>query len=146
MIKQLTERQQQKLTAANEVLAIFAEGTVISQGDSLSETLRERGWVVSWTNHRGIKVVRRFSASECSGFPVWYNKWGHGGTCCKALTALIRWLQDRPCEFLAWWEYCTGESIKLGGERRGEIVGILRSAGYSYKDSSKGQGKTKTGR
>jgi hypothetical protein len=135
MIKQLTDREQQKLTAANEVLAIFAEGTVISQGD--------RGWMVSWKDYRGIKLVRRFPASERSEFPVWYNRWGRGNTCCKALTALIRWLQDRPCEFLAWWEYCTGESIKLGGDRRGEIVGILRSAGYSYKDSSKGQGKTK---
>jgi hypothetical protein len=126
MIKQLTQRQQQKLTAANEVLAIFAAGTVISQGD--------RGWMVSWKDYKGVMKARRFSTeSKYSDFPVWHNKWGHGGTCCKALTALIRWLQDRPSEFLAWWEYCTGESIKLGGERRGEIVGILRSAGYSYK-------------
>jgi hypothetical protein len=67
MIKQLTERQQQKLTAANEVLAIFAQGTVIRQGD--------RGWVVAWTNHRGIAVVRKFSTTSGGiSFPVWHKK------------------------------------------------------------------------
>jgi hypothetical protein len=122
MIKQLTQRQQQKLTAANEVLAIFAEGTVISQGD--------RGWVVSWTNYRGIKVVRKFSAFKCSDFPVWHHEWGQGGTCCRALTALVRWLQERPTDALGQWQFWTGESVRLGGERRGEIMGILWSVGY----------------
>lgn len=124
MIKQLTDREQQKLTAANEVLAILAPGTAISQGD--------RGWVVSWTDYRGKKVVRRFSTtSKDSVFPSWHRQWGHGGTCCHALTTLVRWLQERPIAHLAWWEYCTGEGVKLGGERRGEIVEILRSAGYA---------------
>ena len=124
MIKQLTDRQQQKLTAANEVLAIFAEGTVISQGD--------RGWEVGWIDYRGKKVVRRFSTtSKDSYFPIWHRQWGHGGTCCHALTALIRWLQERPIAPLAWWEHCTGDWVKLGGERRGEIVGILKAAGYA---------------
>lgn len=130
MIKQLTQRQQQKLTAANEVLAIFAEGTVIGQGD--------RGWVVSWKDYKGIQVVRRFSTiSRDSGFPVWHQKWGHGGTCCYALTTLIRWLQERPMPPLAWWERCTGEEVKLGGERRGEIVDILRLAGYGHEEPLK---------
>jgi hypothetical protein len=131
MIKQLTERQQQKLNAANEVLAIFAPGTVISQGD--------HGWVVSWKNHKGVKLFRRFSALKCCDFPVWHREWGRGGTCCRALTALVRWLQDRPTAFLAWWEYCTGESIKLGGERRGEIMSILRSAGYGNEKMVEGK-------
>jgi hypothetical protein len=127
MIKQLTQRQQQKLTAANEVLAIFAVGTVISQGD--------RGWVVSWTNHKGVMKARRFSTeSKYSDFPIWHHKWGRGGTCCIALTSLVRWLQCRPTDCLIQWQYWTGESIKLGGERRGEIVGILRSAGYGNSE------------
>jgi hypothetical protein len=128
MIKQLTERQQQKLTAANQVLEIFAQGTVISQGD--------RGWVVSWTNYRGIKVVRKFSAFKYSDFPVWHHKWGHGSTYCKALTALVRWLQCRPLEPMSQWQFWTGESVRLGGNRRGEIVDILRSAGYGEVESN----------
>jgi hypothetical protein len=124
MIKQLTDRQQQKLTAANEVLTTFAEETVIDQGD--------RGWVVSWKNHRGIKVVRKFSTiSGGISFPVWHRKWGHSSTCCQALTVLVRWLQERPVPPLAWWEYRTGEEVKLGSDRRGEIVGILDSANYA---------------
>lgn len=124
MIKQLTDREQQKLDAANKVLAIFAPGTEIRQGD--------RGWVVSWTNYRGKKVVRRFSTtSKDSMFPSWHRQWGHGGTCCHALTALIRWLQERPTSPLGHWEQWTGDSVRLGGNQRAEIVDILRAFNYA---------------
>jgi hypothetical protein len=123
LIKQLTDREQQKLTAANEVLAIFAPGTAISQGD--------RGWVVSWTNHKGIEIVRKFSTKSGGiSFPVWHRKWGYGGTSCQALTSLVRWLQERPTSPLSKWEQWTGDLVRLGGNQRAEIVEILRSANY----------------
>jgi hypothetical protein len=109
-----------RLKTVNEALKIFAPNTKIHRGS-------RGGWTVEWTNHRDKTVRRRWAAHAGSHYPVWHQKWGHGGTCCAALTMLMRWLQDRPVYGISVWRYWTGPGILLG---KPALVDLLLEGGW----------------
>jgi hypothetical protein len=112
-----------RLAAAQQILDIIAPTTKI---------ITDRpGIYIQWEQHRGVVMLRRWQLNRGSdSYPVWYGKWGHGGTCTQALAQLVRWLQNKTVLPLSSWKYWTGESVALGQQRRAEIVPILQEAGY----------------
>lgn len=111
----------ERIPAANAVLQCFAAGTTI-------EVPRGR-IIVCWTSHG--TTVRKYWATRGQDFwPVWHNQWGQGGTCCRALSQLVRWIQGRPIWPLRMWRYWTSERVFLGQERGSEMVAALEKAGY----------------
>lgn len=111
-----------KLEAANEALQCFASDTHIER--------RHGGWYVCWTTHNGRRESRRWITRGQDWYPVWSRHWAHGGTCCIALSQLIRWLRDQPVLPLSSWRYWTGPKVALGRDDGPRVVEILRDAGY----------------
>lgn len=94
-----------RLAPANEALASFAHETQIRIGP--------RGVRVAWTTC-GQSFERRWM---CRGgqdtYPVWYRRWGHGGTACAGLAQLIRWVRGQPVVPIGTWRRWAAEQIKL---------------------------------
>ncbi len=106
-----------KLEAANKILASFS-GSIIEP--------RANGFYIMWTNYRGVAIEKRWQ-TRCSDYPTWHHVWGQGGTTCKALSQLIRWLRGQPVLPLSVWKYWSGQSVKLFPP---ESVIWLEEAGY----------------
>lgn len=112
--------KKQKLQVVNAAIAMFAPDTSVRRGLT--------GWVVEWVDWRGRRHRRRWTTNSGSSFwPTWSNKWPHGGTCCMALSQLIRWLQCRPVLGIDTWAYWVGPAIKLADPK---IIEILTKGGY----------------
>jgi hypothetical protein len=110
-----------KLEAVNSVLEAIAPGTWVEKGSN--------GWIVSWKNGSHTLSRRWQTIKGNDHYPVWHHSWGHGGTCCTALSQLMRWLQNRPVFPIGTWKYWTGPTVLLG-RGSGEIVSTLEAAGY----------------
>jgi hypothetical protein len=109
-----------RLETVNAALKHFAPTTTVERGD--------RGWVVTWVDHRGKTHSRRWAVqSRGSSFPSWESSWGRGGTCCAALTQLMRWLQDRPVFGLGVWKHWASPTIKLGND---QLIQLLQDGGW----------------
>lgn len=109
-----------RLATVNQVLAKIAPGTIVIKGCA--------GWDVEWFDPiRARKINRRWAAHEL--YPVWHRRWGHGGTCCTALTMLMRWLQDRPVFGISTWEYWLSPTINLAKGDPG-LIPLLKAGGY----------------
>lgn len=112
-----------KLQVVNAALAIFAPDTTVRRGMN--------GWIVEWTNHHRKTKSRRWSVDSSNSFyPVWEKEWPHGGTCCMALSQLMRWLQNRPVLGLGTWMHWTSPQIGIGGPNSSLLLEILRDGGY----------------
>lgn len=109
-----------RLEVVNKVLAEFAPGTVVKKEGS-------QGWTVHWTNYRGIEITRRWQVRRGGSFyPVWSKLWAHGGTCCAALTQLMRWLQGRSVLPLSTWRYWKSNGLAISCDS----IESLARAGY----------------
>lgn len=112
-----------RIDVANVVLKCFAAET---------ELRIESGHVlVCWTQHGGKKFERRWMTRGQDFYPVWHNKWGHGGTASTALAQLVRWVRGLPVLPLTTWRYWSGERVAL--LRHGnsnEAISALSAAGY----------------
>lgn len=114
--------QAKRLLIANNVLETFAADTWMALLD---------GYVwVHWRRHNGVTDQRRWQTRGQDFYPVWSNRWGHGGTACTALSQLVRWIQGKPVLPLATWRMWTGERVALGRERGVHAVASLAAAGY----------------
>lgn len=113
-----------QLKIANQILELFEPNTRIER--------RPGGFFVVWQTYQGEKITRRFSTfSGGSFYPVWHRKWGHGGTCCVALTQLVRWLQGKSVLPLSTWQYWCGDSVQLiKGDKAHFALNLLSEAGY----------------
>lgn len=108
-----------KLDTANAVLATFAAESRIER--------RQDGYYVVWTTHGGKPIAKRWICRGQDFYPMWANRWGHGGTACTALSQLIRWLQGKPVLPLATWAYWSCDKVKLVPY---SSVAVLLAAGY----------------
>lgn len=111
----------ERLVAANRALECFAPDSKIER--------RRGGWYVVWENYQNEKISRRWQTKGQDWFPTWNRIWAHGGTACRALSQLIRWLRDQPVLCIASWRYWGGESCKLFRNGK-DPVPILLDAGY----------------
>lgn len=92
-----TVEPQKRVEVANLVLTTFAPGTTIG--------IRPDGRVhVMWTNDIGPQD-KVWMVRGQDFYPVWYRKWGHGGTASTALANLIRWVRGLPVVPMSTWEY-----------------------------------------
>lgn len=115
--------QSRRMRVANEVLGIIADQTWLTFSGGYA--------TVNWRQSNGDLFARRWiTRGGQSFYPIWSNKWGHGGTCCTALSQLVRWVQGKPVLPMSTWRYWTGERVALGRERGVEIVQLLTDGGY----------------
>jgi hypothetical protein len=85
----------------------------------------DRLWF-SWRDC-GNEIVRQWQTQARSdSFPVFGNKWAHGGTHCNALCQLARWSQGRNVHPLSIWQHWLGDTVKLGIDgNREKILELL---------------------
>lgn len=113
----------ERLEVANAALMCFAKQTWIEPGPS--------GLVVCWIDFRDEKWRRRWQVRSGQDFyPTWHRHWGHGGTCCTALSQLVRWVRGKPVFSLDVWRYWAGPTVALGRPRGDYLVEALRAGGY----------------
>lgn len=113
-----------KLKAVNEVLSLFAKGTVV-------EFQPGRGIVVTWINAFDKKITRRWQGDPNNeGRPTWFKDYPHGGTIKSALVQLVLWLQNKPVLRLSFWTYWAAEGAGIPWN----VPGILKKAGYPAQD------------
>lgn len=116
------EDHDDRLKRANLVLEYFADGTWLSVS---------RGRIrVNWIRSDGSELSREWQARGNDFYPVWHNKWGHGGTACTALSQLVRWVQGKPVLPLGSWRHWMSRTCYLGREHGPEAIEILRDGGY----------------
>jgi hypothetical protein len=112
-----------RIDVANEVLQLFAAGTSIEKPKG--------GVFVTWERWRPPgKVTKRWQCRGSGFYPVWHRQWGHGGTACRALSQLVRWIQEKPVLPLSTWRFWTGKSVRLGRENGPRILELLAAGGY----------------
>ena len=111
------------LETANAVLDCFAQGTSISIRPKV-------GVVVSWSQSNGKQFSKRWMTRGQDFYPVWSQKWGHGGTACTALSQLVRWVKEQPVLPLGTWQYWTNPKCYLARARGPELVKLLEDGGY----------------
>lgn len=114
--------KEDRLEVANRVLQTFATDTAME--------LETGHVVISWTT-QSTTFRRRWMTRGQDFYPVWKNKWPHGGTASTALSQLVRWVQGKPVLPIASWEYWSSDRIKL--IRFGDAVEVLRQGGYPEK-------------
>lgn len=113
---------QERINAANSVLAIFAsDSRIVTKGSHLA---------VEFPYYKKLVAMRWMTRGGQDFYPVWSHKWAHGGTSCMALSQLIRWIQGKPVLQISTWRYWTGDRVGIGRERGPEILELLESAGY----------------
>jgi hypothetical protein len=113
-----SEATANRITIANLVLKSFAPETSIS---------KVNGYLtVHWNGNS-----KRWMTRGQDFYPVWKNKWGHGGTACVALSQLIRWCQGVPVLGLGVWKYWASQTCKLVKDEA--VLGLLDQAGYPIK-------------
>ena len=111
------------LEAANRALQAFAVDSRIERREG-----KGAGWYVCWENRYQGKVERRWQCRIRQDFyPVWSDKWPHGGTACTALSQLIRWLKGMPVLPISSWRYWESETVALC--KPGTAAALLE-AGY----------------
>ena len=112
-----------KIKAANDALDCFAKGTTISIKSKV-------GVIVSWTRRNGETVSKRWMTKGQDFYPIWHNKWGHGGTCSTALAQLVRWVKNKPVLPISTWKYWTAPQCYLARDRGPELIKILTDGEY----------------
>lgn len=112
-----------RLTAANAVLAIFAEKSTSIEVDGAYVHVR-------WTNYRGEEFRRRWMTRGQDWYPVWRREWPGGGTSQIALSQLVRWVRAKPVLPMPTWRYWGREGVYLFRDRAREVVAILEAADY----------------
>lgn len=111
---------EQKLEAANKVLQTFARESRIER--------RKGGFYVVWPKYRGDgENVKRWICRGQDFYPMWSNKWPHGGTACTALSQLIRWLRGQATLPIVSWRYWASDTCKLLPR---EAATVLLDNGY----------------
>ena len=115
-----------RIEAANKVLPFFANWTHISIDKSYL--------VVSWTDYKKAIISKRWMTRGQDFYPVWYRKWGHGGTACTALSQLIRWCKDKPVLSIKSWEYWGTEKYRLFRDNGENVIKILNDYNYPKED------------
>ncbi len=112
-----------RVATANRVLATFAPDTTIGiQGGHVQ---------IVWHTRAGKSYSKRWVTRGQDFYPVWHNKWPHGGTASYALSQLVRWIRDKPVLGIGSWKYWASESVKL--LRHGDVASVLDQfvqAGY----------------
>lgn len=114
----------ERIEICNRVLQCFAQETTLR--------LESTGHViVCWTSSCGEQIERRWMTRGQDFYPVWYKKWGHGGTASTALAQLVRWVRGMAVLPLATWRYWAGERCALlrHGDAN-EAIAALGAAGY----------------
>lgn len=112
-----------RLEVANAALAIFAGDTSIF--------LRGKRVCIRWKTYRGEILERQWVVRGGQSFyPTWSHTWGHGGTCCTALSQLVRWIQGRPVLPMSSWRYWCSPTVYLARQRGDELIATLADAGY----------------
>lgn len=111
-----------RVEVANQVLQFFAPDTHLT-------VVRGRVFV-HWERHGGEKIRRQWMTRGNDFYPVWHHKWAHGGTCCTALSQLVRWIQERPVLPIATWQYWAGKTVFLGREQGPRMAEVLTEHGY----------------
>lgn len=109
-----------KLKAANAVLAIIAHETRLE--------LKGKRVIVEFP-YQGL-IKRQWQTRGQDFYPVWYSKFGSGGTVTTALSQLVRWIQGKPVLPMGTWRYWTGPVVAMGRENGPSIIEILAQAGY----------------
>lgn len=122
MKKPTAVEQGNRMRAANEALKAFAGDTWLTFGHGHI--------VVSWRDSRGLNE-RRWMTRGQSFYPVWYDRWCHGGTACTALALLVRWIQGKPVYGIGSWRWWASERVKL--IRDMTAIDRLVAAGYPEK-------------
>jgi hypothetical protein len=112
----------ERLATANAALKFFAPETTV-------EVRMGRVWVC-WTNYRGEATAKPWASRGQSFYPVWSHKWGHGGTCCTALSQLVRFIQGRPLLPISTWRWWASPTVALGRDKGDELVATLLAGGY----------------
>lgn len=106
---------EEKLAVANRVLSTF----------SICSIQRLRGgFYVTWTM-LGKTTGKRWVTRGQDFYPMW--RFPQGGTCCTAVSQLIRWLRGQPVLPIASWRYWASEKCKLVPP---EQIDVLLEAGY----------------
>lgn len=100
--------------------------SALSKFTTLSLLRKLGGIYVCWENRDG-RYVKRWACRGQDFYPVWSNKFPHGGTCSTAVAQLIRWIQDRPVLPLCTWRMWASERCKLLAP---SVVDELEAAGY----------------
>lgn len=100
----MTPSKESRLAVANAALRLFASDTSLS--------LRNGRVFVSWTSC-GKPVTRQWQTRGSCFYPVWHNRWGHGGTCCTALSQLVRFVQGKPVMPMVQWKYWCSPTVHL---------------------------------
>lgn len=117
----------EKIEVANRVLAYFAQDTeIISKLNKSNKKIL----TIKWKLYNGKEYEKQWMTRGQDFYPVWYNKWAHGGTSCIALSQLIRWIKDRPVLGIESWRYWAKDNVKLLSN---EAVDILENNGYPIK-------------
>lgn len=118
MIREINS--QTKILAANKCLQSFAPETHLEK--------RKSGIYVCWKDHNNRKYVRLWKTNGRQDFyPLWFDKWPHGGTAVTALAQLIRWIDCLPIFPIASWQYWASDECLL---LKHEAVDELLSSGY----------------
>ena len=115
-----------QIEVSNIALEYFASETHLEH---------DRGYiVVHWKDYYGNPMKRRWMVRGGQDFyPVWSHKWGHGGTCCTALSQLVRWCQGKLVLPLSSWKYWCSDKIGLARDKGNELVNVLKDGGYPEK-------------
>jgi hypothetical protein len=118
--------KQERMVTANLALAYFAPETTLA----LVRGAVQVRWRSVSRDHR-----RRWQTSGRQDFyPTWSNSWPHGGTCCTALSQLVRWIQGNPVLPLASWRFWCGPTMKLAchddNDRGADLLAVLMAGGY----------------
>lgn len=113
-----------RLAVSNAGMRLFVPDTHLS--------LMHNRVMVNWTSLLTKKPIARpwQTRSGESFYPVWWGKWGHGGTCCTALSQLVRWIRGQPVLPMCSWEWWCSPTVLLARAKGDELLRVLRDGCY----------------
>lgn len=109
-----------RIDAANAVLAMFASDSKI--------VIKSKVLAVQFPLRKKLVALRWQVRGGQDFYPVWSDKWAHGGTACTALSQLIRWIKGRPVLPMGSWRYWA--RVGLGRPDGLKMLELLKGAGY----------------
>lgn len=106
-----------RLATANAACQLFIPETRL-------QARKGRVWCL-WTDWRGKESAAPWATRGNDFYPVWHRRWGHGGTCCTALSQLVRFVQGRPVLPLSTWGYWCSDEVALARHRGADHAAVL---------------------